>query len=440
MKKQLSFLLAIVFAFSMLSVSVGAAYEIYVEDPDGPYNEVNNSDVTIWAGGGKATLPNGAVVDGKTKQFNLFEEDEDGKYWNVTTAKTTLWALTTSSAKKVADSSYKLASDAATKDFAKISKGKITAGKKAGTVYAQAVAGVVKGTSSGVNAGVVEVNVKQAATAIQVKASNSAASDTIKMIAAPLGESITVNVFGMVKSGKDYIAAHEDNTFSVAVDAKSKGYFEINAGNGWDSSGASDIAVNSSGYFNFNVKGMKLKEGKIFKGKVIITNEQSGKKATLSVSVDNSVLSTTSPAALAFEVGSDAKENEKQTKEVAINTSVIEYTSAGSLFTTDAPKLIVVDGTISSSSSGNWIKNADLFAKGKVKINSKDLKTKEKVTAKYDKNKKLIAVTVDKSTIKATNVTVVAVFNANMGSSETPKGVLYIPVNISAKTVTSSGA
>lgn len=175
------------------------------------------------------------------------------------------------------------------------------------------------------------VKVKSAPTVLTVsdgvKDTDKKALDAaIKATAVSIGDKVEIYIEGKDKNGN---AADPSATYTIAVDAKSADYLQVLTDVGYTgitSSGEytttySSEVVNSSAVYSkassvtvverdmnlikddklvarapaATLVGTDVNGAKVVKGKVTITNNQSGKKASLSVTVSNGVVSTTYP-------------------------------------------------------------------------------------------------------------------------------------------------
>jgi hypothetical protein len=264
-------------------------YEIWSEatDKTTSYAKASDGSLDIWVGGGNMKHANGAVTDNKSVQLNLYMYDNG--YYNMTKAKTTQWAGRTASG-KVSFEKYKLKSDTAVKDIAKISKGKVTAGKKAGSFYAVAYAEVDKKAGTGGLATEVMINVRESARVIELRTSSSGnETSKPKSVEVKLDDKIAIYPVGYASVKKSVkVSADEKNTYSVSVDPKSKEYIGLSL----SSSGAVGDTLKNLTKADFDkgiwISGLKLKNNKDTKASLVIQNEQSGKKLKLTVNVSKS--------------------------------------------------------------------------------------------------------------------------------------------------------
>ncbi|MDR1753458.1 MAG: carbohydrate-binding domain-containing protein [Eubacterium sp.] len=274
-------------------------YEIWSEAPNRAAAYVKSSDggLDVWIGGGKIKRANGAVIDNKSVQLNLFMYD-DG-FYNVTKNKTTQWAGRTSGG-QVKFEKYKLKSDTGTKDIAKISKGKVTAGKKPGSFYAVAYAGIDKKAKAGGFAAEVMINVRESSRVIEFKTSaNGGETSKLKAVEVELNDRIVIYPVGYSSVKKSVkIAADENCTYNISVEEKSTEYIGISK----TSSGATSNTLKELTKSDFDngvwISGIKQKNNKNTKASLIIQNDQSGKKTKLTVTVGRSVSADSSGSSL----------------------------------------------------------------------------------------------------------------------------------------------
>ena len=192
--------------------------------------------------------------------------------------------LTTSDTTPTVGDDGKVTSDAATKDYAAVSVKDgnvvITAGKKTGgSIYVHLFdikdKKVVAKTASGV-----KVNIKGAASSIGFY-SDDAKTKPVKSIVVGSGTNNGKVYFnGLIKGTGNTVT---DNTYTVEADSKNK----ITLTPTYDKD-KGEIAI-KAGDLTKDDKG----NVKTASGKIIVTNVQSGKKASITVIVENNITATT---------------------------------------------------------------------------------------------------------------------------------------------------
>lgn len=440
-KRITSVVLAAAMSISAFAITASAAdtYHAYthISGSGKAYSSVDSSSgVSVWVGGGKATLGNGASVDGKTVQLALFV-NEDGKYYDITTAKSTVWGTNKAAAAIKPDDKGKM-DDADVKDYLKVSKGKITAGKKASSsgVYVHAYAGYDKKvTSSGAHAIAVKVDVKQAAAMINVYTSSGKTTDKadqIKAVTAPINQEVVVYPKGQVKAtAKDkFDDAHADNTYSISVDTKTVDYVSFALANS-DGSAAGDYVKKVSGVSKATldkglyIKGLKLdSKGKPVKAKITISNDQSGKKMSFTATVDNSVIATTAFTYTTLKGTTSAGKASTDTIDIS-GKITLAHSSSGA---TDKPKVFL-------ATAGTDL--TDHIKAGKLSFKSdKKVAADAKVSAALNKDGKLEFKYNDKS--KPGTYYALIGYNGNVKNGA-PVGILVATIVVPETTNSSGG-
>ncbi len=242
----------------------------------------NEAATSAVAATGVDVYVNGAKLKGSTpvdyKSTALYAKTEaDGKYVAVITTTNRMPTVTNG----------KVVADKAAKDYAKASvKGKkitVTAGKRTGTAYLWLLDIDNKRVVWSASA---KINVKGAASAVAIYDTASPATGAKPLKAGVVGSQSTSEKFYFSSTIKDAskgvpntLAA--DLEYTVVADSKNKVALVVNY-----SPGNSFFTVTAP---KLNPVNNKIKT---VSGKVIVTNVQSGKKATITITVGNDILAT----------------------------------------------------------------------------------------------------------------------------------------------------
>lgn len=388
----------------------------------------DESPLTIWMGGGKATLATGTVDDTKTRMISLYAYDTaNDAYYNITNAKTTVFAI---SDKKDAPALANGKAPAST--LGKISKGKLT-GPKSGdtkTMYVHAYANVTKENTKGDYCGYAIVNIKAAGTVVEthLTATPAATDKAVKAVVAPVGVSVPVYVKGYANKTK--AAGSDDTTYTVAV-TKGTTFAQVSADNENFSTG---FTTGAGADAEFYVQGVSIDtdKKKPAKASITITNNQSGKKASMNATVDQSVLEFSKIDAVTV----TAKKGEKVSVDLEGKAFIAGSTEAAAIKladTTDKGKVLVV-----TSAKEDALIAANLIDKGKLKAGTALTKAAD-LAAKLNGTK--VDIEVKKDTLAAGTYYVVVGYNANtwVDDKETEattddvtvmRGVAIIPVTV----------
>ncbi len=242
----------------------------------------NEGATSAVASTGVDVYVNGTKTKGDTpvdyKSAVLYAEHEaDGKYTAVITTTNKLPTVT----------SGKVIVDKEAKDYAKASvkgnKVTVTAAKRTGTVYLWLLDIDNKRVVWSASA---KINVKGASSAVGIYDTASPAAGTKSLKSGTVGSGTTSGKFYFGSTIKDAAKGvantlASDLTYTVVADAKNKVALTVNytAGNN---------------YFTVTAPKLTPEKNKVktISGKVTVTNVQSGKKATITITVGNDILDT----------------------------------------------------------------------------------------------------------------------------------------------------
>ncbi|MCL2086527.1 MAG: hypothetical protein FWH05_02895 [Oscillospiraceae bacterium] len=455
MKKQISIILAIAMSLSVFAVSISAetkiaeGYAIFHEAPGGDEPYANLEDgcdpVEIWAGGGRATMSNGAVVARNLVQLNLFHDlTSSGEFYNVTAARSTLWNVAaTSSGVRLGEGNKIVRPAKAVTDIAKVARGRVQAGREEGKVWVNAyhtnAVALNKDTKAeDINESIVEFDVKQAANIVKLVSPSTSsgaallnATRSLSQVSVPVGVEARLNVFGMVRGDSTSAKpAHKDNTYSVTavVNPKVAGA-TIDLVTAYVN--ANDVLVinSSSGAYTSGV----------LRARVTVQNDQSGRRVNLTVNVGNSVTEVNSSGEygssgyFAFNVPAADINSSANPQTVNKNITAVSKTLNGTTpvylslpvpasATTDKPAVAIIKG--GEIDTDNPPTGLLLFNNGNPRITvPESLRAPTTLRIQYNAGTMALAVTPNRNTPLGT-YTAIVVFNSN--------AILQIPIIIQA--------
>lgn len=311
---------------------------------------VSSSFGGIWVNGGNVTMPDKSKANFKDLTvYTDFEpvlvdpKPDDAKVESK--AGKALIGITAVDVNTVPYADNKLTSDPEASKVVKASyksgEIKVTAGSESGTVRVWLMDVAADGKLANYNSFV--VNVKAAASNIMVTDSEGA---TVKAVGLAAGRSVTYNLKGYLKDKKTEAT---DSTYSVTVDNK---YTE-------------NVAIDyNASRGTIKITGVKTNGGKAVKTKVTVMCNQSGKKATISVTVTNPTSNIRATIA-------EGENSYLHWKGDTTKLNIVETTSEGMGNTSDKVKVYVTDDSVSPLT---------IDEKGKIKC------TKSKAAAGTYKN------------------------------------------------------
>lgn len=426
------------------------------------------SQIVMWVGGGKSKLANGASVDGKTAELKYYEDLD--MYDNVdTTASANILWVTSDSAfaateyDTLKEAKAALAAKTALSANIKVSKGKVSVSAKtvpeSPTCYVGVVALNKNDKYSVVDS--VEVTLQQSAEVVQIL-KDSKDTEVTKAANVLLGDTASFVIAGKTKAG---VAANENATYTATIPAKSKGLvgFVIEEADG-KASIVDSITVGQGDELTIAAVGYDFEKAKASKVAVTVTNDQSGKKASIAITVSNGIASVADDAtAIAVEVDAadvkptvesavikgyletaaanlaaagadDAVAKAIQDYIIANNKTVADKDAIAALATTDTKATVFV--------SEAKLDVEKMIANGKVKFSGTKSKT---VTAKLDSKTGDLSLVVKKTATAGTYYVYIA-YNAETetttvegASVTTATGILCIPVNVTKKAAEAEG-
>lgn len=309
------------FGYNVSTTSTDGVHEVYrgaYGDSSAQVKLDETTGVELWINGGKSThYETGAIVDSKTAQVTLYkleqttQYDEAGKivsqteplYYNVTSSSSYLWVVSQSkdlqdeidrTQNYAAESDYgawskgRYTATSAEKDYlAKVSKGKITPAKYAGTSYVH-----VYSLSGNIYTKVAVFPVTTKTTMKKVVTVDTA---SLALKSVTLSPNTTAAV-SLELDGKDSDVEMAEQTYTVSLAKLSDLEFV-----GFGADGSADYLTISGSDPTFEiyarainmgarvVKGVTTYAPKKISATVNIVNDQSGKKATIKVTVENGV-------------------------------------------------------------------------------------------------------------------------------------------------------
>lgn len=424
------------------------------------------SEIVMWVGGGKSKLANGASVDGKTAELKYYEDI--GMYENVDTTASAniLWVTSDSVFAATAYDTLKeakaaLAAKTALSANIKVSKGKVSVSAKtvpeSPTCYVGVVALNEDDKYSVVDS--VKVTLQQSAEVVQIL-KDSKDTEVTKAANVLLGDTASFVIAGKTKAG---VAANANATYTATIPAKSKGLVGFVLEADGKTSIVDSITVGQGDKLTIAAVGYDFEKAKASKVAVTVTNDQSGKKASIAITVSNGIASVADDAtAIAVEVdAADAKATVEsavikgyletaaanlaaagaddavakaiQDYIIANNKTVADKDAIAALATTDTKATVFV--------SDAELDVEKMIANGKVKFSGTKSKT---VTAKLDSKTGDLSLVV-KKTATAGDYFVYIAYNAETktttgeGASTTATGILCIPVNVTKKAAEAEG-
>lgn len=242
---------------------------------EGATSAVASTGIDVYVNGTKTK--GDTPVDYKSSVLYA-KKKADGKYTAVIT--TTDKQPTVTSGKVIVDKTAKDYAKASVKD----NKVTVTAGKRTGTVYLWLLDIDNKRVVWSASA---KINVKGASSAVGIYDTASPAAGTKSLKTGVVGSGTTSDKFYFGSTIKDAAKGvantlASDLTYTVVADSKNKVALTVNYTSG-------------NNYFTVTAPKITPEKGKVktVSGKVTVTNVQSGKKASVTITVGNDILDTT---------------------------------------------------------------------------------------------------------------------------------------------------
>lgn len=215
-----------------------------------------------------------------------------------------------------------------------------------------------------------------------------------------LGSSKNIYVYPTYKVDKT-MTETKNATYSVSVSKNAQEYFTA--------------TKNKYNPNCFTIRANKLKNGKKVSGKITVTCDQNGKKATFTATAANSVKNVkfNTFSGMLTETSDGMSITRSETNKTTGSFALTITNSSSQEQTTDKPRLYAM-GTVNGFDTA-------AMTKGKVKIISKPDKTQKQIKATLSKDKKTVNVTANKNIPAGTAIYYMIYYNNGTGGYKVVK-------------------